>query len=430
MSLSMQRRLMDEGHEVLVYIAPLSRSQFFGKSFPQQEVGDGIVRKEQNLERWKQWGHGGIYFFDSSHYGDIAESLRKRGELVFGSGTFCDKLEDDRSFGNGIAQSVGMKLPKSWDFKTIREAVAFLEGKDEKYYFKTDKYLAADVTCGDVASYLIQHLLHYVIPHYGERNTCLLQESISGVGLSTARYWNGRTFVGPYEGTIEHKAFMDKDIGGATGCSFNYVWLYSNDETEIVEALHFQKLEDVWRKNNAPPGIYDINAQISEDSGEAYFLEWTPRLGYDAEPTAQKGISNYGDFISRIVKGGDVDGLFSSDVHASVRLSLSPYPFEHIETIERKKLTGHPIMGTDGTHADHFIAYGLKWLPEVGLCLGDPGGLVGLSSASGRDANAFDACYNFIDQKLKIKNLQYRTDAKECVIADLRKISALGYSIR
>jgi phosphoribosylamine--glycine ligase len=380
------------------------------------------------------WGRGGVYVFDSSGCGELADQLRKAGELVVGGGGFCDKLEQKRGWAEGLATAGGCKAPKTYPFKTIRDSVKFLESRSGKFYFKTDKDLGAALTYSDEAEYLADYLENYIIPTYGDNISHILQEAMDGIALSTARFWNGRSFVGPYEGTMERKKLLVDDIGPATGCSFNALWYYWDDQPKIAEALRFEKLAETWRREEASPGIYDINALISEDDEEPYFLEFTPRFGYDSEPTGQKGILDYGKFLYLLATAGDgIDKLFDrSKVYGSVRVSVSPYPFEHTGDLDRERHLpiGLPVRGADGYWSKRFIAYGLKDDPTRGICCADPTGILGLVSGAGDDVDLFRGVYTWIEKNLHVQGLQYRPDAEKALSDDLRKIVSLGYDVR
>ena len=424
-SISWQRRLMDEGHEVLVHLVPL-RSSDVGKPFAQRHVGDGIVDKEPNFLKWLEWGKGGIYFFDSSGHSHRSAMIANRGERVVGGGAFCDKLEDDREFGIAIARAMGMHVPDYHPFGTLSDSIAFAKTHKGPYVFKSNRYLEAGATYRAKDQADLVDYLHEIRLRWGDRLAHVLQEVIPGVALSTARWWNGRAFVGPYEGTIEHKKLLDGDHGPSTGCAFNFIWYYAEDEPSVAQRLHFADLTSVWRKHNAPPGLYDINAVVSEKNGEPYFLEWTPRLGYDSEPLSQQNISNLGAFLRCLADGGDADALMNRDkAMASVRVTTPPYPSEHIALAEN--FVGTSIRGEDGIYGGHFIGYGIAFNQERGLHVADPEGLAGMIAARGEDVEAFRAAYRFLDDRLRIRNVQCRRDAEEVVRKDLRAIARLGY---
>lgn len=424
-SLSWWKRLQDEGNEVLVYIAPTGPVR----------VGDGIIPKTRNYAEWVAFGKGGVYFFDCTDHGDKAELLRRAGERVIGGGKFCDKLETDREWSSELVKSVGLRLPTYHSFQTVSAAQRFAASQSATFVFKTNTLINSSMTYlakdpGDMVKYLA-----FVRGKWGDNISCIMQEKLDGFALSTARWWNGHEWTGPYEGTIEHKKFMDGDIGPATGCSFNALWFYQDDQPEIAKKLKFDELAKVWLKEKAPPGMYDINALLSEDDGMPYFLEFTPRLGFDSEPTSQKGITDLGKLLSTLASGGDVSDLFErDDLYCSVRVSVPPYAWEAVSHTDKENCMDFPVSGTDGLWSKSFIGYGLRDDPKRGLVVADPSGLVGLSSGSGKTLkSAFAGAYKFLDKKesnFQVPNLQYRTDALKCCEEDVKTILSLGYEVR
>jgi phosphoribosylamine--glycine ligase len=427
LGLSWWKRLQDEGHQVLVYI----------EEKPPQRVGDGIIPKTQNFAQWIAWGRQDpkcIFFFDISSAGDKADALRKQGCLVVGGCKFFDRLEAERDWSQSLHESIGILHPESKSFSTIGAARSYARSNKKPHVFKSNKYLDASATYMSEGPEDMDRYLEYIQHRYGDNISNILQEKLDGFALSTARWWNGRAFVGPFEATVEHKKFLNNDKGSATGCQFNCIWFYQDEYPALAEKLHWNKLDDVFRKYEAAPGLYDINALLSEKDGEAYFLESTPRLGYDSETTSQKGISELGKFLYNLAVGLPVDDLFNKNEYFdSIKLSVSPYPYEaHLKEMPYEKTCiDIPVFGYDGLWAKHFIGYGLRFDSKMGLVTADPSGWLGLSSAKGTDPlKPFDDCYKFVDKVLKVPNLQYRTDAKDRVEQDLDTIEGLGFDIR
>lgn len=427
LGLSWWKRLKDEGHEVLVFI----------EEVPPRKVGDGIVSKCQNYAQWVAWGRstpGTVFFFDISRAGEKADALRKSGQLVVGGCKFFDRLEDERTWSQELHEAIGILHPESKSFSTISAAREYARNNEHPHVFKSNKYLDASATYMADGPEDMDRYLGYIQHRFGDNISNILQEKLDGFALSTARWWNGKTFVGPFEATVEHKKFLNNDKGSATGCQFNCIWFYQDEYPQIAQKLHWDQLDNVFRKYEAAPGLYDINALLNEKDGEPYFLESTPRLGYDSETTSQKGISDLGKFLYNLAVGLPVDDLFDQERYfCSVKLSVSPYPYEaHLKEMDREKTCiDIPIWGYDGLWSKHFIAYGLRFDTKMGLVTADPSGWVGLSSAAGSSpTEPFRDCYGFIDEELKIPNLQYRTDALERVEEDIETILDLDYEIR
>jgi len=431
-SLSWARRLMDEGHDVLVWIDP-------GKPKDpdtNELVGDGLIQKIGGWPGALQWakdanaaGKPTLVLFDASGMGDKADEARAAGLYTVGGGSFMDKLENDRSFGQGIAEAAGCMLPPFQEFGNLDACIEWAKDLgDIPTYWKTDKYLDSDATHGQENGEDLITYLNYIKRTYGSRIPCLVQQKIKGIALSTARWWNGRSWCSPYQSTIEHKAFMNDDVGPATGCSFNAVHFYAQDQPKVAQALGWEKLTASFLKENAPPGLYDINA-IIDPAGKAHFLEWTPRLGYDSEMTSFRLFGDLGAALWGIATGQGGSSI-SFDIAYSTRLGVPPYPWEHTTRADKHNCVGVPVKGADGLWNKHFIPYQVK-LGEDGLEMGSPEGIVGLSLAVGEKVSALhDEVIDFAMSMKKVTpGLSFRTDGGKCVKEDAEKIKEAGFEI-
>lgn len=433
-------RLKDEGNEVLVYVPDTP------DSFVHRSTGKGLVDLAGSITEILAWGGAQptVFVFDSSSEGDTAEWLRERGQLVVGGGKFCDRLEMDRDFGESVAEAVGVRAPETKKFSTISAAIAFLKGAgaQQPWYFKTDTYLNASATAGGDPEVLIRRLETYQ-KRFKDSVPNILQERIDGIDISTACWWNGREWIGPFEGTIENKKFLNGDKGGSTGCSMNAVWFYDG-MPKIARELRFTALAEVFRRFNAPPGVYDINSIISDDDGLPYFLEWTPRFGYDAEPTAMRAIEGeLGKFYHDLATGRVAEVPFRTDVaQMSVRMTVSPYPWEPVEHIKNEKrasatCVGVRVSGVDPKNLGElygvdypFMAYGLGLDEDGHLIIVEPMGIVGLVCADGTNLIEMnEEILEFAEDELDVPDLQYRTDAGEALQEHVAKIASAGYDV-
>jgi phosphoribosylamine--glycine ligase len=417
-------RLQDEGHQVLVW----------NKSPGLKRVGENIVPLAGTFDHLYWWAKEGqlrreptIVFFDATGMGDESDRARRYGLPVIGGGSFCDRLEEDRAFGFQVAEYVGCKLPPYKQFNTLTESLQNSPGGE--CYFKSDKYLTGDATKSLKDA---QHQANYfdeLRDNHGDTLKHIIQEKIEGVALSTARWWNGQDWVGPYEGTYEHKAFMNGDVGPGTGCSFNAVFFYPEDPP-IAEQLGFERLTPIFRNNSAPPGIYDINAVVSED-GDAYFLEWTPRLGYDSELTSFRLIPDLGRHLFALAHGQDMP-LPHGSIAYSIRLSVPPYPWEHGLLEDKGKSDGLRVNEADGLWQNRFVGIQLRQDTKRGLVVAGPEGCVGLSLAVGDSLSKLHESAQEYAEHLHtqgISGLQFRTDGGDCIKEDAEKVQESGHSI-
>lgn len=423
--LSWAARLQDEGSDVLYWIEPRSH----------KTIGDGLIEKAGSWDQLLFWAKDGLrqkvptlLLFGSSGLGEKADLARKWGVPVIGGGTFCDKLEKDRSFGQVIAESAGCKIPACQEFKNVDECMKAAENLgDQATYFKTDSYIHGDATHGASSGETMVEYLTDLTRQYPVRGTCILQEKIEGVPLSTARWWNGMNFTGPYQGTYEQKAFMNDNIGPSTGCSLNATWFYEEESPLIAQKLGWDNLTFAFRKNAAPPGIYDINAVVDEN-GEVWYLEWTPRLGYDSEPTSMRLMENLSEHLWNVANGREMPAVFD-DLAYSVRLSVPPYPSEDVEKNEKASPDGKAIHGADGLWDGNFIAYEVRDDPEGEICVAGPEGIVGLSLAVGEKLSELHSEVMGFAGDLRVAGLQWRTDGKHEIEEAAESLKEAGLEV-
>jgi phosphoribosylamine-glycine ligase len=422
-SLFAWRRLQDEGHDVAVYIPP--------DHGVEATVGDGLVKKVRSPAALGSFvGKNGIIVFDGNKASKDADSFRSSGYIVLNGGSFQHKLENDRSYGIELAREIGIAVPPYKTFNTLSDAARYARSHKEKsYYFKSDKYLESDATRHAKTTQGLVQYLEWLRKRFGNDIPCMLQQEIEGVALSTAWYWNGHAIIGPVEGTIEHKKYLDGDIGPSTGCSMNVVWFYRG-LPKIAEGLHLDKLQEIFRREKAPPGIYDINAVIAKRDGTPYFLEWTPRFGYDSEPTAQLLVSGtLGGLYAGVALGISGTLPVSMDGAAySFRLGIPPYPWEFAGKDRKKTSNGAPVpINPDAPLWQGFIGYSLR-KSKGKIEIADEDGLVGLAAASGTSLEQMHNQAMRIAQKLDIQALSYRTDGAAVLGKDLAEVRRLGYN--
>lgn len=427
-------RLQDEGHEVLLFNA----GEKVKDRYEAKHLGKDLVPVTRNAAEWRAWGKqtGTVHIFGGSGHGELADDIRRGGGLVIGAGSFADKLEKKRAWAEGLAKSLGIIVPPHKEFADIPSARNYAKGIDGEWVFKTDKFLKASATYLANSAEDMVGYLHGLEKEFGRGGRCLLQRKIPGVAISTAAWWNGKAFLGPFEGTIEHKKFLNDDLGPNTGCSFNVVWMYQSERPEIASALQWTALGSYFAAKGAPPGLYDINALIGDD-GNAYFLEFTPRFGYDSEPTAQRLLTiGLGEFYYKLATGQLESVPFSTDHLAyAVRASVPPYPCE----AEHSRPMGGPgssigvsVLGADGLWDGRFIGYGVMQNKENDqLAVADTSGLVGLGLAVGNDLKGLHKqVMEYLKDELQVPNLQYRTDGYDRIAEDVKKLGHTDFAIK
>lgn len=417
-------RLIDEGHDILVWVDPGKGSEPSGL----RRVGDGLVPKASGWAELLEWAKDGgpltLMLFDSSGHGDKADEARKAGIHVVGGCPAYDRMEKEREHGFDIMERMGAALPEYQDFSSLSDGIAYAESLGEQgAYFKSDAYIDADLgTFGAKnGEHMVQHL-EMMRRKHGNRRKFVIQDKIDGVAFSTNRWFNGTEFVGPFSATIEHKKFLNDDLGPSTGCSLNAVWAYPNETCEMADKLGWENLSGLLRQYDCAPGLVDINAVVDED-GNAYVLEFTNRLGFDSEPTWQRLVGDLGRFIWYVGTGQGDTGPISDNIAYAVRLSVPPYPTEGLEADAKCSPVGRPVYGTDGLWDRHFIGYQLM-AAEDGLAVAAPEGIVGLSLATSRSLEiAHRAAIEYATDDLRCPGLQFRTDGDRVIAKDAKALT-------
>jgi phosphoribosylamine--glycine ligase len=415
-------RLQEEGCDILVYVG--------GKYPGASRYGQGIVPMTNSYEELVEFckehqdeRKPTVMIFDNSSYGEKADDARKSGLNVIGGSKFCDKLEGNRDFGLSIAQSAGAVVPDHEAFSTITAAIAYAKTLgDIGTFFKTDRFsLGDDSTYGaNTGAEMAQHLTS-LRERYGDRMRCILQDKIDGVAISTARWFNGREFVGPFEGTIEHKKLLNDDVGPSTGCSLNSIWLYPDETSFISKLLCWSNLSELFRSYDAPPGYYDMNAIVTEE-GEAYFLEWTARFGYDSNPTCAPLISDLSSFFWNVATGQGLLPTFSSSIAFSTRLWVPPYPAELTKWLDEKHTAvGTQLFGIDKVYGVPFSGYGVRYrMGHHEIASSD--GEIGIALGIGKKLSAINKSVVEFAGSLRPTSIAYRTDGDKVIKADAERI--------
>ena len=403
---------------------------------PNGEVGKGLVTKEASYDRLVAWAKEApeetVVLFCQSKYGEKADALREDGLYVVGGGAFADKLEDDRQFGQDVAAACGMNIPQFRAFTSISDAINAFSGSREGGVFKSDDYLESDATqvC-TTGEQLVEYLKH-LRERYRDRVKFIVQELIGGresVDFDINRWWNGQAFVGPYGLTMEKKRFMAGDFGPSTGCAVNCLWW--DEHPAFAEDVNFDRLAEIYRAEGAPPGIYAYNFRVSDDDGKVYYLETTPRLGFDSEPTAALLVDDLSAFLWFLATGQGGTTI-SDDLAYGVRLSAPPYPHETVEKDDEHSAMGIPLPHDLGDlFSPPFVAYQVAHEPGEGLYVASPEGIIGLAVAVGDDLETMgEAVLDFAgDVHKSVSKLQLRTDGVKVLQDDARKLEALGIDV-
>ena len=313
-------RLMQEGLDVGVYIhSPQYRKNYDGM-LPKVSVRslktvlkttDTVIfdttraneRTKQDIILLKTFG---LTSASPGVFGPVADKL-KNDHRVIGSSTITEELELDK--GIKLAEEMGFAIPEFHKFKDLSEGIKFLTKTKNQWVFKSNiEFTYVESFAGELLARMLEKKV----------TECehILQEKIDGVEVST-EVWIGKQGPKNLNQTIESKRLMAGNLGPAIGSQSNTVYMKKTDDL-ISKAL--LKMADYLHKEDYV-GPCSVNVIVRD--GVPYFLEWTPRFGYDALYcllTLLKGT------ISEFLLS-DFDGEFHKGYACSQRISIPPYPY-------------------------------------------------------------------------------------------------------
>jgi len=425
-SLSLARRLQDEGGDVGYYIHNPRYAENYDGVLPKlpMKALPGYAKKadlvifdmtcpvEHKRDRalHKVFGVKG-----DSLFGPIADNIRKSGGRALGSSALTDRLELDREFGSKMAEASGLTVPKTKRFSSLLQGARFLEGREDLWAFKPCENQDLDLTYVEKnPGELTVKLAGEYRKRLPENVTFILQEKIDGVELSTEAWWTGSDWT-LFNHTVEDKTLMNDDLGPRIGSANNTVWL--KEQKDGLMRGVFDELTPFVQQTGYV-GPIDINSIVSAGDKKTYFLEWTPRLGYDAIYCLLAMLAEPVTVFIEHVTGRTTKPEFKTGYGSSVRVSIPPYPYETPELLDMAK--GVQITGrAEGLCLEDVRRNGTGY-----ICTGADG-VIGVAAAHGNTIKeSARNVYRRIGEVQIGAYPQYRTDCgqrAERAIATLKK---------
>ena len=415
-TLPIMYRLRKEGLKCLIYIHnPLCRHNYDG-IVPKVPIGqlkavlkkaDTVIfditrpneRKKQDIALLKMFRlkTGSPFVF-----GPVADKLKKSHQVIGGS-EWTEELEMNRFKGSEIAQKIGMKIPETQHFKSLKLGAKFLKGRKDLWVFKPHNNQDLDLTYvekfpGELARKLE---VDYLERLGSDKIEYMLQRFVDGYEISTEGWWDGKQWT-LFNHTVEDKRLMNSNLGPAIGSQNNTVWIKRKIDGLLVKEL---RALGPYLSRAGYVGPMDINSVVSRQDGKPYFLEFTPRFGYDALYCLLSLVK--GPIRAFFEKG--FKGISFTDGYASsVRISIPPYPYSHKELLED--------FAKDVPLEGNIDKMPLFWMEDVLLkdgrlrCAGADG-ILGVVAARGNSlGGSVGNVYRAVDTLRVGSYLQYRTD--------------------
>ena len=405
---SLAHRLKQEGCEVKLFVEDESRKDCF----------ENMVEKTDDWKKELDWvGKDGLIVFDDVGYGKQQDALRKQGYLVVGGSEGADRLEKDREFGQEVMKSCGIETETSKDFLNIEDALAFLQSHKATWVVKQNNHKSSLTYVGnmpdgsDVAS-VLQSYDSYTKDD--ALKTISLQKKIEGIEIGVARYFNGNDWVGPIEINVEHKAFLNGNIGPLTGEMGTVMW-YDDDENNRLFQETLAKLKPFLAQHDFR-GDIDLNCIVNRDA--VYPLEITSRFGCPSTHLQDElHLSPWSEFLLAVAKGDSYELRHKKEYGVIVSVSIPPFPYgvsssDHylrgVDILFKEPLTKEEMDRV------HFEEVSLRQNSGTGQyhIAGSNGFILYVSGSAETVSEARNKAYDVVG-KIVIPKMMYRTDIGE-----------------
>jgi phosphoribosylamine--glycine ligase len=319
-------------------------------------------------------------------------------------------------------EQVGIKVPRSETFHRWEDGRVFVKREGGRFAFKPSGALAEDQAVG---SYVASddtdmiEMLHYFESVASKPPEYELQEFKEGVAISTEGWFNGETFMTPFNHTVERKQTMNGNLGPSGGCAGNLVWQWSIGTNHVIEE-GVKLMEPVLREFGYV-GPIDLNSIVNEQG--VWALEFTPRFGYDALPSFlelfQGDIGE--DLIAPLARGDKPkEFVMKAGYGSAVRVNVPPYPsdqFHHEGNV--------PIRGFERKDRNHLFFYDVMFNERNQLVTSPAYGAVVAITGHGFDSDqAFEGPLA-LAKAAKIPEKMYRTDLATVLDNDIASFNRL-----
>jgi len=352
-------------------------------------------RKKHDMVMLKLFG---IKASSSSVFGAVADKL-KESHKVIGASRVTESRELERETGIKIAKKIGFAIPEYHKFRSLNEGLKFLKSRKDLWVFKPDNNQDLDLTyvekfTGELAMKMSGEWQQRI----GDECKYILQQKIEGAEVST-EVWVGPNGPEHFNRTIEDKKLMTGNIGPAIGSQSNTVW--TENDLESIGIPELMKMA-AYLKANDYLGPCDANLIINNNT--PYFLEWSPRFGYDAIYCLFELIK--GKLTDFFEKDFNVD--FHAGYAASQRLTIPPFPYASPKL--RSEFAKDVTIFGDLAKMPRFWAQDVYQNAGHLACAGADG-ILGVVSGRGDSlGKAWGQVYGAVDRMKVCSYLQYRTD--------------------
>ena len=410
-SLDIAVALQEEGNAIKFYIDDKAS----------REIGYGFVPKVRNWQKHVDWAD--LLIFDYTGFGAEADRLRSQGKAVFGGSAYTDRLELDRNFAQQELRKHKINTIPSHEFTSFQDAIRFVEANPNAYVVKpmglTQELKQLLFVGKDDRGEDVVRLLRAYEKSWGSGfGNFQLQRRVKGVEISISAFFNGSTFLKPYNVTFEHKKLFPKEVGVSTGeMGSSMFWtadspLFDRTLARFATTLsrhHFR-------------GHIDLNCIVNGNGINP--LEFTSRFGFPQVFIQRAGITEpLGDLLAGIADGTRAQFQVRKGFQVGAFIAVPPFPYDDPKTFRLFSKDAVVVFqkGMEGIHPMHLKQVEGQWLitGNTGLAL-----LVTGTGITMKDAQRL--LYNRIGSVI-VNNGYYRTDIGDRWQEDSDKLWSWGY---
>jgi phosphoribosylamine---glycine ligase len=412
-------RLIEEGHEVRVSIGnPLCGGTLAG-------LAERTPNWRNDLDWIRAAGRDGIILFENvaMNRGMLQDELRDQGFNVIGGSAYGDRLENDRSYAQGVLAAAGLAIARNWKFTDRAAALHFLKQNPARYVLKfngpdaaIDNYVGRLANGRDVSAMLDKLARRETL-----QASFVLMEFVEGVEMGVGAYFDGDKFLLPACLDWEHKRFFPGDLGELTG-EMGTVVTYERSQHFFERTLG--RMEPLLRENGHC-GYVNLNTIVNERG--IWPLEFTCRFGYPGfailTPLQKIG---WGDLFSAMVSRSSTKFATRAGFSVGIVLTTPPFPYPRPQVVEP---VGLPVLFDGDLTAEdranlHYCELGLE---NGELVTSGIYGWAMVVTGVGDSIASAQRRANTLADRVLIPNVRYRRDIGERLIAgDYARIEKLG----
>ena len=415
---SLYMRLLEEGHEVKVFV---------------EEEGAlgtmaGLVPHTSDWRAELDWvGRDGIILFEavSEGYGELQDRLRSDGYQVVGGSAFGDRLENDRAYAQDVLAGLGLKTAAVRHFDDPGPGDSFLAANPGRYVLKfsgpdfasSDNYVGRLPDGADVRAMLAARFR----ARGGEPAPYILMDHVEGVEMGVGAYFDGERFLTPACLDWEHKRFFAGDMGELTG-EMGTVATFEGSAGFFE--LTLARVAPLLREHGHV-GYVNLNTIVNADG--IWPLEFTCRFGYPGfavlEPLQDIG---WAELLRAMATRSATTFATRPGFSVGIVLTTPPFPYTRKQVDEP---VGLPVLfeGTLDRDDRRNLHYGEVGLDGGALVTSGLYGWTMVVTGTGPEiAAARRAAYRRA-ARVFVPGLRYRLDIGDRLIAsDYAAVAGLG----